>query len=107
MFLPQKNYMRMGFASTLFGQMGQWVGKDPPPLPLPAQGMSDDRKVLLSCAQLSVTSWTVAHQAPLSTGLSRQEYQSCHFLLQGIFLTRVGSLGQEGSAHIAGRLFTI
>ena len=33
------------------------------------------------------TLWTVAHQAPLSMGFSRQEYWSgCHFLLQGTFL---------------------
>ena len=29
-----------------------------------------------SCVQLFVTPWTVAHQAPLSMGLSRQEYWS-------------------------------
>ena len=29
--------------------------------------------------------WTVACQAPLFVGLSRQEYWSCHFLLQRIF----------------------
>ena len=28
----------------------------------------------VSCAQLFVTLWTVAHQPPLSTGFSRQEY---------------------------------
>ena len=28
---------------------------------------------LLSCVQLSVTLQTIAHQAPLSTGFSRQE----------------------------------
>ena len=34
--------------------------------------------------QLFVTPWTVAHQAPLSMGFSRQEYQSgCHALLRG------------------------
>ena len=27
-----------------------------------------------SCVQLSVTLWTIAHQAPLSIGFSRQEY---------------------------------
>ena len=33
--------------------------------------------------------WIVAHQAPLSTGFSRQEYWvDCHSLLQGIFLTQ-------------------
>ena len=31
---------------------------------------------LLSHVQLFVTSWTVAHQAPLSMGFPRQEYQS-------------------------------
>ena len=31
---------------------------------------------LLSCVQLFVTPWTVAHQAPLSMGFSRQEYWS-------------------------------
>ena len=30
----------------------------------------------LSHVQLFVTSWTAAHQAPLSVGFSRQEYQS-------------------------------
>ena len=30
----------------------------------------------LSCAQLFATPWTVAHQAPLSMGFSRQEYWS-------------------------------
>ena len=28
----------------------------------------------LSCIQLFATPWTVAHQAPLSMGFSRQEY---------------------------------
>ena len=34
--------------------------------------------------------WSVAHQAPLSVGFSRQEYTGvgCHFLLQGIFPTQ-------------------
>ena len=31
---------------------------------------------LLSCVWLSATPWTVAHQAPLSMGFSRQEYWS-------------------------------
>ena len=36
--------------------------------------------------QLFGTPWTVARQAPLSTGFSRQEYWSgFHALLQGIF----------------------
>ena len=44
---------------------------------------------VLSCfshVQLFVTLWTVAHQAPLSMGFSRQEYGvGCHSLRQGIF----------------------
>ena len=44
---------------------------------------------LLSHVQLFVTSWTVVCQAPLSIGLSRQEYWSrLPFLLQEIFLTQ-------------------
>ena len=30
----------------------------------------------LSCVQLCATLWTVAHQAPLSMGFSKQEYWS-------------------------------
>ena len=41
---------------------------------------------LSSCVALFVTLWTVAHQAPLSMGFSRQEYWSgCLAILQGIF----------------------
>jgi len=39
----------------------------------------------LSHVWLFATPWTVAYQAPPSMGFSRQEYWSCHFLLQGIF----------------------
>ena len=39
---------------------------------------------LLSRVQFFVTPRTIAHQAPLSMELSRQEYwRGCHFLLQG------------------------
>ena len=39
---------------------------------------------MLSCVRLFVTPWTVAHQAPLSTGFPRQEYWSgLTFLLPG------------------------
>ena len=44
-----------------------------------------------SHVQLFVTLWTVAHQAPLSVGFSRQEYWSgllAQALLQGIFPTQ-------------------
>ena len=47
---------------------------------------------LLSRVRLFVTPWTVACQAPLSMGFSRQKYWRglpfCHSLLQGIFLTQ-------------------
>ena len=44
--------------------------------------------------RLFAASWTVAHQAPLSMGSSRQEYWSgCHCLLQGIFPTQGSSPG--------------
>ena len=46
------------------------------------------RAKLLSRVQLFVTPWTVAHQAPLSMGFSRQPTGvGCHALLQGIFPT--------------------
>ena len=48
----------------------------------------------LSCVQLFSIAWTVAHQAPLSVGFSRQEYWSgLPCLLQGIFLTQRSNLG--------------
>ena len=44
---------------------------------------------LLSHVWLFVTPWTIAHQASLSMGFSRQQYWSgCNFLLQGIFPTQ-------------------
>ena len=47
----------------------------------------------------SVTSWTAAHQAPLSMGFFKQNTRvGCHFLLQGIFLT------QGSNPHLLGLL---
>ena len=49
--------------------------------------------VAKSCLTLA-TPWTVARQAPLSMGFSRQEYWSgLPFLLQGIFLTQGSNPG--------------
>ena len=49
--------------------------------------------VVKSCPTLT-TPWTVARQALLSMGFSRQEYCSgFHFLLQGIFPTQELNLG--------------
>ena len=47
---------------------------------------------LLSHVRLFVTLWTIAHQAPLSVGLSQQEYWRCHFVFQGIFSTQESNL---------------
>ena len=42
---------------------------------------------MLSCFGLFVTSWTIAHQAPLSWDFPSKNIRvGCHFLLQGIFL---------------------
>ena len=43
-----------------------------------------------SCVRLFATPWTVARQAPLSVGFSRQQYWSGlqYALLQGIFPTQ-------------------
>ena len=49
--------------------------------------------VAKSCLTLA-TPWTVACQAPLSMGFSRQGYGvGCHFLLQGIFLIQKSNQG--------------
>ena len=46
-------------------------------------------RAMLSCVQMFVTPWTVAPQAPLSTGFFRQNTGvGCCPLLQGIFLTQ-------------------
>ena len=46
-----------------------------------------------TCVQLFATLGTVAQQAPLSMGFSRQEYwNGCHVLLQGIFPTKGSNL---------------
>ena len=63
----------------------------------------------LSLVQLLVTPWTVARQAPLSMGFSRQDNEGgCHALLQGIFPTQGSNLrllsllhGQASSLPLA------
>ena len=52
---------------------------------------------------LSGTPWTIAHQSTLSMEFSKNTEVSCHFLLQGIFLTQ----DQTQVSCIAGRFFTI
>ena len=57
-----------------------------------------------SCIQIIVTPWTVAHQAPLSMELSRQEYWS------GLTFPTPGDLCDPGikpvSPALADRFFT-
>ena len=57
-----------------------------------------------SCVQFFVTPWTVAHQAPLSMGFSRQEYWS------GVSCPPLGNLPDPGielmSPALAGGFFT-
>ena len=52
----------------------------------------------------SATTWTVAHQAPLSMGFSRQEYQ------KGLPFPTPGNLPEPGIEHtspaLAGRFYT-
>ena len=62
---------------------------------------------LLSHVRLFATPWTVAHQAPLSMGFSRQEYWS------GLPCPPLGALPHPGieptslvSPALAGRFFT-
>ena len=60
-----------------------------------------------SCVQLFATNWTITHQAPLSVGFFRQEYQS------GLPCPPPGDLPDPGikagplaSPALAGRFFT-
>ena len=53
------------------------------------QGLVTVTLSVLSRVRLPAAPRTVARQAPLSLGFSRQEYWGgCHFLLQGILLTQ-------------------
>ena len=63
---------------------------------------------MLSRVRLFVTLWTVAHQAPLSMGFSRQEYW------RGLPFSLPGDLPHQGSTSkslmspaLAGRFFII
>ena len=40
------------------------------------EGLPSDCVCVLNRVQLCATSWTIAHRAPLSMGLSREEYWS-------------------------------
>ena len=59
---------------------------------------------VLNCVQLFTTSWTVAHQAPLSMGFSRQQYWN------GLPFPSPGDFSNPGikteSPALAGGFFT-
>ena len=60
-----------------------------------------------SCVQLCATPWTIAHQAPLSTGFSRQEYWSgLPFPPPGDLLDSGIELAPLMSPALAGGFFT-
>ena len=59
---------------------------------------------MLSCVRLFATPWTVAHQAPLSMGFSRQEYwNGLPFLSPG---DHSDPEMESVSPALAGRFFT-
>ena len=85
-------------------------GAERPPLLCPEEeGQAQGKCVpsLFTRAQLFVTPWTVAHQAPLSMGSpGKNTGVGCYALLQEIFLTQRSNPSflhllhwQEGSLH--------
>ena len=63
---------------------------------------------MLSCVQLFETPWTVAYQAPLSTGFPRQEYWSrMPFPTPGDLRNTGIKTTSLASPTLAGRFFTI
>ena len=62
---------------------------------------------VLSPVRSSVTSWTVAHQAPQSVEFPRQDFwSSCYFLLRGIFPDQRIETPSLASPALAGRFYT-
>ena len=71
-----------------------------------AEDSAESKAFVLSHFRLLETPWTVAHQAPLSMGFSRQEYGvGCCAVLQGMSLTQ-GSNPRLKSPALAGVFFT-
>ena len=63
--------------------------------------------IRFSCVRLFATPWTVAHQAPVSMGFSKQEYWSgLPFPLLGDLPNLVMEPTSPGSPALAGRFFT-
>ena len=60
-----------------------------------------------SCVQLFLTLWTIAHQASLSMGFSRQEYWSGFLCPPPVDLPDLGIEPESvASLELAGRFFT-
>ena len=66
----------MEFSFHLFSIVKHFVDKIASPKTFFSISVEKLKVKSLSCVQLLVTPWTVAHQAPLSVGFSRQEYWS-------------------------------
>ena len=85
----------LGGASASVRGQGRTAGTDKPTL---------SRVCVLSHVRLCATPWTVAHQAPLSMGFSRQEHWS------GVQFPSPGDFPNPGiepmSPALAGRFFT-
>ena len=61
----------------------------------------------LSCVQLFVTTWAVAHRTPLSMGFSRREYWSGLPFPSPGYLSDPGIKSMSLASHaLAGRFFT-
>ena len=93
-FLLQGIYLTQGLNSSLASPVlpGRFFNTEPPGKP-PVDPGGGDGLVAKSYSTPAMPG-TVAHQAPLSMGFSRQEYWSgFHFLLQGIFPTQESNPG--------------
>ena len=96
-----------------FSRQEYWSGLPfPCPGDLPHPGIEPrsptlQEDVLTSEPKVSstlATPWTVARQAPLTIGFSRNTGVSCHFLLQGIFPIQESNSGLLHGRQILNRL---
>ena len=84
--------------------MGNIGFRCPPPTSIHALGRGGGYALVAKSCLILATPWTVARQAPLSMGFSRQETgHSCYFLLQGIFPIE----GLNVSPALVGGFFTM
>ena len=104
-FLLQGIYLTQGLNSSLASPVlpGRFFNTEPPGKP-PVDPGGGGGLVAKSYSTPAMPG-TVAHQAPLSMGFSRQEYWSgFHFLLQGIFPTQESNPGLLHCRQILYRL---